>query len=110
MDRPLGKIPTDVWARGSLGSNHPSWDIVRIPVAAVLFRRGVTVWSRGIIGGILCLAGAVWIAQGAGAIHGGGMSGHGQYAVLGAIVFIIGAALVAWAGRIRRARGQQSDL
>jgi hypothetical protein len=68
------------------------------------------VWSRGIIGGVLCLAGAVWIAQGTRAIHGGGMSGHGGYAVLGAIVFILGATLLVWAGRIRRARGQQSDL
>jgi hypothetical protein len=68
------------------------------------------VWSRGIIGGILCLAGAVWIAQGAGATHGGGMSGHGQYVILGVIVFIIGSALVVWAGRIRRARGRQSNL
>jgi hypothetical protein len=91
-------------------SNDPSWEVVRIPVAAVPLRRGVIVWSRGIVGGILCLAGAVWIAQGTGALHGGGMSGHGQYAILGAIVFFIGAALVVWAGRVRRERGRQSNL
>jgi hypothetical protein len=38
------------------------------------------------------------------------MSGHGQYAVLGGIVFVIGSALVVWAGRIRKARGSQSNL
>jgi hypothetical protein len=38
------------------------------------------------------------------------MSGHGQYAILGAIVFVIGAALVVWAGRIWRARGGQSNV
>lgn len=67
-------------------------------------------WSRGIVGSILCLIGAVFFLQGVGAIHGSGMSGHGQYAILGAIVFVIGAALVVWAGRIWRARGGQSNV
>jgi hypothetical protein len=59
-------------------------------------------WVRGILGVVLCLVGAVWIAQGTGAVHGSGMSGHGRYAVLGIVVILIGLALVAWAWRISR--------
>jgi hypothetical protein len=33
------------------------------------------VWSRGIVGVVLCLVGAVWVAQGTGAMHGSSMSG-----------------------------------
>jgi Mg2+ and Co2+ transporter CorA len=50
----------------------------------------------------LCLAGIVWILQGVNVIHGSGMSGHGGYAVLGGVVFVIGALLLAWAWRLRR--------
>ena len=59
-------------------------------------------WARGVIGVVLCLIGAVWIAQGTGALHGSGMTGHGGYAVLGAVVVLIGLALLVWAIRIRR--------
>jgi len=62
---------------------------------------GVNMWVRGIIGVLLCIVGVVWIAQGTNVLHGSGMSGHGLYAVLGAVVFVIGAALLAWAWRIR---------
>ena len=65
-------------------------------------------WTRGVAGVILCLVGAVWIAQGTNALTGSGMSGHGQYAVLGAVVFVIGVALVGWAARIRRNRPDQT--
>jgi hypothetical protein len=58
-------------------------------------------WVRGIIGAVLIIAGIVWILQGANVMHGSGMSGHGAYAVLGAIVLIIGATLVRWAWRVR---------
>jgi hypothetical protein len=67
------------------------------------------VWSRGIVGIVLCVVGAVWIAQGTGAIHGSGMSGHGQYAVLGVVVVVIGLALLAWARNVRRSRPRQAD-
>ena len=60
------------------------------------------VWIRGIAGVVLCVVGAVWIAQGSGAMHGSGMSGHGQFALLGGVVVIIGLALLAWAAVIRR--------
>ncbi|HEV3188069.1 MAG TPA: hypothetical protein VGZ04_08485 [Acidimicrobiales bacterium] len=58
-------------------------------------------WVRGIIGALFCVVGVVWIAQGTNVLHGSGMSGHGLYAALGAVVFVIGAALLAWAWRIR---------
>jgi hypothetical protein len=58
-------------------------------------------WSRATIGIILCVAGIVWIAQGANLIHGSGMSGHAGYAVLGAVVLIIGAFLLSRAWRRR---------
>jgi protein-S-isoprenylcysteine O-methyltransferase Ste14 len=62
------------------------------------------VWIRGIPGVVLCLIGAVWIAQGTDAVHGSSMSGHGSYAALGVVVVLIGLALLAWAWRSRRAR------
>ena len=60
------------------------------------------VWVRGIIGAVLCLVGAVWVAQGTGALRGSAMSGHGQYTVLGVVVIVIGLAMVLWANRARR--------
>ena len=65
-------------------------------------------WTRGVAGVIVCLVGAVWIAQGTNALTGSGMSGHGQYAALGAVVFVIGVALVVWAARLRRNRPDQT--
>ncbi|MER5916935.1 hypothetical protein ABT124_42925 [Streptomyces sp. NPDC001982] len=56
---------------------------------------------RGIGGIILVVLGAVWIAQGTGAMGGSGMSGHGQYAVLGAVVALIGLFLLVQAWRVR---------
>jgi hypothetical protein len=59
-------------------------------------------WTRGIVGVILILVGAVWIAQGTNAIHGSGMmNGRGGYAVLGGIVAVVGLVLLGWAWRIR---------
>jgi hypothetical protein len=66
------------------------------------------VWSRGIVGVVLCLVGVIWIAQGTDAIHGSGMSGHGQYAVLGAVVIVIGLALLVWASRVRKSRAHRT--
>jgi hypothetical protein len=68
-----------------------------------------TVWIRGIVGIVLCVAGAVWVAQGTGAMHGSGMSGHGQYAVLGAVVIVIGLALIVWANRVRTSGARQTS-
>ena len=57
---------------------------------------------RGIGGIILVALGAVWIAQGVGAMNGSSMSGHGQYAVLGVVVALIGLFLLLRAWRVRK--------
>ena len=61
-------------------------------------------WIRAIPGEVLCLVGAVFVAQGTGALHGSMMTGKGRYAVLGIIVALIGLALLASAWRRRRGR------
>lgn len=58
-------------------------------------------WARAIVGVVLCLVGAVWIGQGTNFLHGSGMSGHGQWTVIGIVVFVLGLALLVWAWRIR---------
>jgi hypothetical protein len=65
-------------------------------------------WTRGIAGAAFCLIGAVWIAQGTDVLRGSGMSGHGQWAVIGGVVALIGLALVGWAWRIRRGRPKRT--
>ncbi|MGC2486119.1 MAG: hypothetical protein WA359_07745 [Acidimicrobiales bacterium] len=62
-------------------------------------------WIRGIIGALLCLTGVVWILRGTNVVRGSMMSGRGGYAMLGAVVFAVGVALLAWAWRRRGARG-----
>ena len=61
-------------------------------------------WIRGIPGVVLCVVGAVFIAQGTGALHGSMMTGKGRYAVLGIVLALIGLALLAsaWRGVRRR--------
>jgi hypothetical protein len=59
---------------------------------------------RGIVGIVLCALGGIWIAQGEGAMKGSTMSGHGQYAVLGVVVALIGLAFLAWSWRVRGRR------
>ena len=58
-------------------------------------------WIRAGIGVVLCLVGAVWIAQGSGAMHGSMMTGHGQYTVLGVVAVIGGIILIALSVRRR---------
>jgi hypothetical protein len=53
-------------------------------------------WIRGIAGAVLCLIGAVWIAQGTDAVGGSGMSGHGQWATVGIVL------VSTWVGVARR--------
>jgi hypothetical protein len=60
------------------------------------------VWIRGLIGVLLSVAGVVWILQGTNVMHGSGMSGHGGFAVLGAVALIIGVTLLGWAWRVRQ--------
>ena len=59
-------------------------------------------WIRTVIGVICCLVGAVWIAQGTNMMHGSGMSGHGGWAWLGAVVLLIGVAILLRERRPRR--------
>ena len=50
---------------------------------------------------MISLVGVVWILQGTNLLHGSGMSGHGEWALLGAIALAGGVALFVWAARIR---------
>lgn len=60
------------------------------------------VWLR-ILGGVLAvLIGLVWIGQGLDFIEGSGMSGKAQYAVLGAVVALVGLWLIWGAVQSRR--------
>ena len=59
-------------------------------------------WVRVAIGVVLCAVGVLWVGQGVGMVHGSGMTGHPQYAALGAIVILIGAVLLLSAWRARR--------
>ena len=61
-------------------------------------------WTRGIVGVVLLLVGLVWIGQGLDVLHGSGMSGHGVWAVIGAVFALAGLALLRSAARPVRAR------
>ena len=58
-------------------------------------------WSRGVLGIVFCLVGAVWIAQGTNVLPGSGMRGQGVWALIGGAAIALGAVLLAWAWRIR---------
>ena len=58
-------------------------------------------WSRAMSGFFICVVGVVWIAQGTNLLHGSGMSGHGLWAILGALALVVGAAFFVWAWRVR---------
>jgi hypothetical protein len=59
-------------------------------------------WIRIIGGVLLVLIGLLWIGQGLDLLKGSGMSGHAQYAVLGALVGLGGVWLL-W-GPVRALR------
>ena len=59
-------------------------------------------WLRAGVGVLLCAIGAVFILQGTNVIHGSGMSGEGKWAVIGAVVVVVGLAFLTWAARHRR--------
>jgi hypothetical protein len=58
--------------------------------------------ARVIVGGLACLIGIVWILQGLDIRKGDGMSGHGEWAVIGTILVFFGGALLVGALRSRR--------
>jgi protein-S-isoprenylcysteine O-methyltransferase Ste14 len=66
-------------------------------------------WARGIAGLVLVLLGALWVLQGVNVVHGSGMSGHGQFAVLGVVTIVLGLALLVWAARVRRRQPVDSN-
>lgn len=57
---------------------------------------------RVVAGIVAVLVGLVWVFQGLGAIDGYGMSGHGEWVLLGGILVVFGVALLVGA---RRASG-----
>ncbi len=54
-----------------------------------------------IVGGLLCLAGAVWVLQGLNILPGSFMTGQIRWAIIGAITVAAGVVLILW-GRRRR--------
>ncbi|WP_395245283.1 hypothetical protein ACGGZK_05615 [Agromyces sp. MMS24-K17] len=64
-------------------------------------------WLLIIGGGLLALSGVVWTLQGAGVLPGSVMSGELLWAIVGPIVAVVGAALLAW-GVARLRRGSRS--
>jgi len=63
---------------------------------------------RGIVGVVFALVGAVWIAQGTGALKGSFMTGEGQWTVIGVVTAAIGVALLGWAWHGRSGMGGTS--
>jgi hypothetical protein len=59
-------------------------------------------WARAIPGLVLCVVGAIFVGQGAGAIHGSLMTGHSQWIAVGAVLLVIGLVLVGFAWRAPR--------
>ena len=59
--------------------------------------------GRIVIGLVTELIGIVWILQGLNIRKGDGMSGHGIWAVLGAVLVVLGTSLVIGAFRARAA-------
>jgi uncharacterized membrane protein HdeD (DUF308 family) len=57
-------------------------------------------WWRRVVGAVLCLVGILWFAQGVG-MGSSGMSGHAQWAVVGAVLFLGGLVLVRSSLRVR---------
>jgi hypothetical protein len=66
-------------------------------------------WIRGLPGLVICALGVVWFLQGVNVLHGSGMSGHHQYAVLGQLSwerhYWYGRTAPGVAGRVPRANG-----
>jgi len=59
-----------------------------------------------VVGFVFVAVGALWVLQGTNIATGSGMSGESQYAVLGAILALVGVGMVyfSWRRRIRRSR------
>jgi biotin transporter BioY len=60
--------------------------------------------SRLVVGLVLALLGVLWLAQGVGIISGSAMSGSGLWAVIGAVLLVVAAAILAMEVRRPSAR------
>ena len=58
-------------------------------------------WIRIAIGVVCVLVGGVWVGQGVGWIHGSFMTGEAVWAVIGAVLVVVGARLIAGTRRLR---------
>lgn len=58
--------------------------------------------AGNVIGAILVLLGAVWIAQGSNMLGGSVMSGRSEWLWIGIVVVIAGIAALGWINRRRR--------
>ena len=58
-------------------------------------------WARGVSGALLGLLGIVWVLQGLDIAKGSGMSGHAIWAVLGAVLIVVGVVLLRAANTLR---------
>ena len=55
--------------------------------------------GRRVLGGLLVVAGAVWLGQGLDLIHGSSMTGSTFWAVVGAVCIVAGLGLLSWPWR-----------
>jgi hypothetical protein len=55
--------------------------------------------ARRVVGAVLVLTGVVWIGQGTRLIQGSSMTGSTFWAVVGAVCFVAGLALLGWPWR-----------
>jgi hypothetical protein len=58
--------------------------------------------ARRIVGAVLVLLGGVWFFQGIGVIGGSFMTDNSTWVLIGAVVAIVGIALIAWPRRVSR--------
>jgi hypothetical protein len=56
--------------------------------------------TLGVVGVLAAVVGVVFVGQGVNVIHGSSMSGHGGYAALGAVLLVVGLALIVRAWRL----------
>jgi uncharacterized protein YjeT (DUF2065 family) len=55
--------------------------------------------ARRVIGGLLVVAGVVWLGQGLSLIHGSSMTGSTFWAVVGGVCVVVGLGLLSWPWR-----------
>lgn len=57
---------------------------------------------RRIVGVVLAALGGIWFCQGIGVIGGSFMTDNSTWVLIGAVVVIVGVALIAWPRRVSR--------